>query len=231
MPCAASILHCPRSFHCRRYKGKIAFGEALRSNAEISREFGVSKYPTLLVICGGNKDVVVKYEGELVVAALSPACRLQGQAADHTAFRCFDCILTSIGCLVCPTTQTSTHTHTYTPCRFAGEMKSTKLSRFLNQFYSGKACAAAIKIGELTLAGVQLISVAAVASRLEPQLFVVIARTRNFPPPGNTDARAHHLPTAGPCRCRQRPVQDAGGAAEADSGVTGGKVQGVRGEG
>ncbi|EFN59909.1 hypothetical protein CHLNCDRAFT_132941 [Chlorella variabilis] len=72
-----------------RYKGKIAFGEALRSNAEISREFGVSKYPTLLVICGGNKDVVVKYEGE---------------------------------------------------------MKSTKLSRFLNQFYSGKACAAAIKI-------------------------------------------------------------------------------------
>ena len=26
-------------------------------------------------------------------------------------------------------------------------MKSTKLARFLNQFYNGKACAAAVKIG------------------------------------------------------------------------------------
>ena len=29
----------------------------------------------------------------------------------------------------------------------AGEMKSTKIARFLNQFYSGKACASAVKIG------------------------------------------------------------------------------------
>ena len=49
----------------RRYLGKIAFGEALRSNAEVSSAFGVSAYPTLLVVCGGNRDVVVKYEGEL----------------------------------------------------------------------------------------------------------------------------------------------------------------------
>lgn len=47
-----------------RYHGKIAFGEALRSNAEVSGAFGVSSYPTLLVVCGGNRDVVVKYEGE-----------------------------------------------------------------------------------------------------------------------------------------------------------------------
>jgi len=29
----------------------------------------------------------------------------------------------------------------------AGEMKSTKIARFLNQFYSGKVCASAVKIG------------------------------------------------------------------------------------
>ncbi|KAI7835464.1 hypothetical protein COHA_010639 [Chlorella ohadii] len=76
-----------------RYHGKIAFGEALRSNAEVSGAFGVSSYPTLLVVCGGNRDVVVKYEGE---------------------------------------------------------MKSTKIARFLNQFYSGKVCASAVKIDAAT---------------------------------------------------------------------------------
>ena len=48
----------------RRYLGKVAFGESLRSNPEVSAAFGVTDYPTLLVVCGGNKDVVVKYEGE-----------------------------------------------------------------------------------------------------------------------------------------------------------------------
>ncbi|KAL4447472.1 hypothetical protein ABPG75_004691 [Micractinium tetrahymenae] len=76
-----------------RYLGKVAFGEALRSNAEVSAALGVTDYPTLLVVCGGNKDVVVKYEGE---------------------------------------------------------MKSTKIARFLNQFYSGKACAAAVRIDAST---------------------------------------------------------------------------------
>ncbi|PSC75035.1 domain containing [Micractinium conductrix] len=76
-----------------RYLGKVAFGEVLRSNAEVSAAVGVTEYPTLLVVCGGNKDVVVKYEGE---------------------------------------------------------MKSTKLARFLNQFYNGKACAAAVKIDAAT---------------------------------------------------------------------------------
>ena len=46
----------------------MAFGEVLRSNAEVSAAVGVTEYPTLLVVCGGNKDVVVKYEG---------GCRLQ----------------------------------------------------------------------------------------------------------------------------------------------------------
>jgi hypothetical protein len=36
---------------------------------------------------------------------------------------------------------------TRSTCLAAGELKSTKLSRFLNQFYNGKACAAAVKIG------------------------------------------------------------------------------------
>lgn len=76
-----------------RYLGKIAFGEALRSNAEVSATFGVRSYPTLLVVCGGNRDVVVKYDGE---------------------------------------------------------MKSTKIARFLNQFYSGKSCASAVKIDAAT---------------------------------------------------------------------------------
>jgi hypothetical protein len=39
------------------------------------------------------------------------------------------------------------HCHEALTAGPAGEMKSTKLSRFLNQFYSGKACAAAVKIG------------------------------------------------------------------------------------
>ena len=54
----------PASHPCR-YLGKIAFGEALRSNAEVSAAFGVRSYPTLLVVCGGNRDVVLKYNGEL----------------------------------------------------------------------------------------------------------------------------------------------------------------------
>lgn len=32
-------------------------------------------------------------------------------------------------------------------------MKSTKIARFLNQFYNGKACAAAIQIGEAACRG------------------------------------------------------------------------------
>ena len=61
-----------------RYHGKIAFGEALRSNAEVSGAFGVSSYPTLLVVCGGNRDVVVKYEGESM-------CRLPVNASIDSA--------------------------------------------------------------------------------------------------------------------------------------------------
>lgn len=113
----AGVLSLPPCLYRRRYKGKIAFGEALRSNAELSAAFGVSEYPTLLVVCGGNKDVVLKFEGG--------GCR--GTAWYLTAAAGF-----------------LSHS---APCGAAGEMKSTKLSRFLNQFYNGKACAAAVKIG------------------------------------------------------------------------------------
>ena len=65
----------------RSYLGKVAFGEALRSNAEVSAVFGVQDYPTLLVVCGGNRDVVIKYEGarllccgKCTVAAMWPWC-------------------------------------------------------------------------------------------------------------------------------------------------------------
>jgi hypothetical protein len=62
------------STHGRRYKGKVAFGEVLRANPELSAEFGVRGYPALLVVCGGNKDVVVKYDGEWGVLATSSFC-------------------------------------------------------------------------------------------------------------------------------------------------------------
>lgn len=66
--CSAAALPTPHPTSLTplcRYLGKIAFGEALRSNAEVSATFGVRSYPTLLVVCGGNRDVVVKYDGEL----------------------------------------------------------------------------------------------------------------------------------------------------------------------
>ena len=53
----------PRATRPCRYHGKVVFGEALRSNAEVSAVFGVTEYPTLLVVCGGNKDVVIKFGG------------------------------------------------------------------------------------------------------------------------------------------------------------------------
>ncbi|GAB4816305.1 hypothetical protein N2152v2_003351 [Parachlorella kessleri] len=72
-----------------RYKGKIAFGEVQGSHQELSHVFGVTKYPTLLALCNGNKDAIIP---------------------------------------------------------FTDEMKSTRLSKFLNQFYQSKVCAAAVKI-------------------------------------------------------------------------------------
>ena len=48
-----------------RYKGKLAFGEVRPSNAEISNKFGVSKYPTLVAICGGDEKQVVVYSDEM----------------------------------------------------------------------------------------------------------------------------------------------------------------------
>ena len=106
----------------RRYLGKIAFGEARAANAEISAAFGVTAYPKLLVVCGGNKDVVIPYEGE--------ACGSGGGG------RTCCLLIVPAHLLTCPA------------CMLAGEMKSTKLARFLNQFYDGKKCAASVKIGE-----------------------------------------------------------------------------------
>ena len=77
-----------------RYLGKAAFGEVLRSNAEIAREFGVTQYPTLLVICSGNKDVVVPYDGAAAARLLvrpparQPACTPAHTCLLPTCARC-----------------------------------------------------------------------------------------------------------------------------------------------
>ena len=48
-----------------RYNGKIAFGEVRNSNTEISQKFGVTKYPTLLAVCGGDGSATVAYAEEM----------------------------------------------------------------------------------------------------------------------------------------------------------------------
>lgn len=73
-----------------RYKEKIGMAEVRPAGAgALGAQFGVAAAPALVVVCSGNLDAIVKYDGE---------------------------------------------------------MKSTKLVRFLNQFYSGKLCAASVKM-------------------------------------------------------------------------------------
>jgi len=48
-----------------RYKGKLAFGEVRSSNAELSKRFGVTSYPTLIAVCGGDEKAVVMYTDEM----------------------------------------------------------------------------------------------------------------------------------------------------------------------
>jgi hypothetical protein len=48
----------------------------LRSNTEVSGVFGVTEYPTLLVVCGGNKDVVIKFEGACCLSGTEVAAKV-----------------------------------------------------------------------------------------------------------------------------------------------------------
>ncbi len=42
----------------------VTFGEVRASNLALSSRFGISKYPTLLVMCDENGPAVVEYDGE-----------------------------------------------------------------------------------------------------------------------------------------------------------------------
>lgn len=48
-----------------RYKGKLAFGEVRSAHAELSKRFGVTTYPTLLAVCGGDEKATVVYTDEM----------------------------------------------------------------------------------------------------------------------------------------------------------------------
>jgi hypothetical protein len=48
-----------------QYRGKVALGEVRGSNQAVSQLFGVSTYPTLLVVCGGDKTATFTYDGQV----------------------------------------------------------------------------------------------------------------------------------------------------------------------
>lgn len=52
------------------YKDRIALGEVRGSNANVESIFGITQHPTLLFICGGDKSVTFKYEGQFKAEAL-----------------------------------------------------------------------------------------------------------------------------------------------------------------
>lgn len=47
-----------------RYKGKIAFGEVRGSNKELSKQYNVTEYPSLLAFCNGDENHVVTFHDE-----------------------------------------------------------------------------------------------------------------------------------------------------------------------
>lgn len=155
-PSPSTATHSPA-----RYHGKIAFGEALRSNAEVSATFGVTTYPTLLVLCGGSRDAVIAYDGAPSLPPSVPAPLSLCLCLPISSLRCAAlraagrparaCHVVRCTAAAPPHPQRSPASLARTPplaCSpGAGEMKSTRIARFLNQFYSPKACAAAIKIG------------------------------------------------------------------------------------
>jgi protein disulfide-isomerase A6 len=53
-----------------QFRGKIAFAEARAGNQQLAKELGATSFPTLLVICGGDKDASEKYEGPMDVASI-----------------------------------------------------------------------------------------------------------------------------------------------------------------
>lgn len=75
------LLSPPRTRPTGRYHGKVAFGEVLRSNAEVAAALRVTSYPTLLALCGGSRDVVIKYEGKEGSTGLAHVWKQQGKGA------------------------------------------------------------------------------------------------------------------------------------------------------
>ena len=76
-----------------RYRGKLSFGEVQSRNKELTALLGVTNFPTLLAVCNGDIQSLVKY---------------------------------------------------------TDEVKNTRLTKFLNQFYGGNKCVDSIKINSKT---------------------------------------------------------------------------------
>ncbi len=49
----------------------VTFGEVRASNLALSSRFGISKYPSLLVMCDENGSAVVSYDGEYKVKPIA----------------------------------------------------------------------------------------------------------------------------------------------------------------
>ncbi len=50
-----------------QFRNTLPLGEVRASNLALSSRFGISKYPTLLVMCDENGSAVIAYEGEFKV--------------------------------------------------------------------------------------------------------------------------------------------------------------------
>lgn len=51
-----------------QHKGMLALGEARASNLQLAKEMGVDKFPSLVMVCGGQPSV---YDGEIKAAPLA----------------------------------------------------------------------------------------------------------------------------------------------------------------
>lgn len=48
-----------------RFTGKLAFGVIRSSTKELIQQFNVTSFPTIVAICSGNEESVIRYDGEM----------------------------------------------------------------------------------------------------------------------------------------------------------------------
>jgi protein disulfide-isomerase A6 len=48
-----------------RFDGKLAFGVIRSNNKELTRQFNVTSFPTIVAICSGNEGSVIRYDGDM----------------------------------------------------------------------------------------------------------------------------------------------------------------------